>query len=466
MDEEDVLERVESTRFLGPEFLLWLWLRAEIVDKPIALPEFGDFDVWLDNQITLQSDIDPNERVTVRGAAPSGSPEAREAVRAQKFPVRARIAIRNEERDFACVLVAHRFAVASGKIPAVLTKDTDDAFQERMTLVERLSQSLDGLYAAFLRDRLSALWKEAWEPAIVSWADDDAHSGGRARAADARQAHPQQESQIALTVAKDRSTLLTSPLSMADFVARLAFFAIAPFAIVLAAELFPVRGALIDVGLALFVFMLGEAPRRVASRFRPIGSCCARRSPSRATTANGSRAASRTTWPTRCCFRIGCPIARRATSFGCSAATPWQASRSCSARSAGNISALGGRSSASATFLPAVLLSLGVETLLVLSLLMPIATTVVWYHGSFRRRRLLVILLVGALSTSYALSRVLSHRDPIVSYLTRERVRLRTAAARRSAHRALQNAVEVAWRDLVKEARGAGRRQGRRQGAG
>ena len=92
-------------------------------------------------------------------------------MRAQKFPVRARIAIRNEDRDFACVLDAHRYAVASGKIPAVLTKDTDDAFQERMTLVERLCNSLDGLFAAFLRDRLSALWKEAWEPAIVCWAD-------------------------------------------------------------------------------------------------------------------------------------------------------------------------------------------------------------------------------------------------------------------------------------------------------
>lgn len=171
--EEDLLARVESTRFLGAEFLLWLWLRAEIVNKPIPLPELGDFEVWLDNQITLQSDIDPNERVTVRGAAPSGSPEAREAVRAQKFPVRARIAIRNEERDFACVLVAHRFAVSGGKIPAVLSKDTDDAFQERMTLVERLCQSLDALYAAFLRDRLSPIWKEAWEPTIVCWAEDE-----------------------------------------------------------------------------------------------------------------------------------------------------------------------------------------------------------------------------------------------------------------------------------------------------
>lgn len=168
---DDLLERIESTRFLGSEFLLWLWLRAELVNQPLTLPGLGDYEVWLDNQLTLQSDIDPNERVTVRGAAPSGSPEAREAVRSQKFPVRARLAIRTEERDFACVLVAERMAVASGTIPAVLTKDTDDAFQERMTLVERLSLSLDGLYAAFLKERLSAIWREAWEPAIVCWAD-------------------------------------------------------------------------------------------------------------------------------------------------------------------------------------------------------------------------------------------------------------------------------------------------------
>lgn len=94
-------------------------------------------------------------------------------------------------------------------------------------------------------------------------------------------------------MSKDRSTLLSSPLSMADFLARLAFFAGAPFAIVLAAGLFPVRGALVDVGLALLVFLLGEgAGPRVFARSR---SCCAKRSPSRAIIASGSRVASRTT---------------------------------------------------------------------------------------------------------------------------------------------------------------------------
>src|SRR5215831_1149704 len=67
---------------------------------------------------------------------------------------------------------------------------------------------------------------------------------------------------------RDRSTLLTSPLSMADFVFRLGFFAIAPWGIVAIAELFPVRGALIDVGLALLVFLLSEIARRVAARLK------------------------------------------------------------------------------------------------------------------------------------------------------------------------------------------------------
>jgi hypothetical protein len=251
-------------------------------------------------------------------------------------------------------------------------------------------------------------------------------------------------------VLKDRSTLLTSPLSLADFSARLAFFAIAPFAIVLAAELFPVRGALVDVGLALSVFILGEAPRRFASRFRPVGFLLRealafesyyRERPPRPFAYYAAypllfpywlwdREARREFWMFRG-YTLGSFLVLL-ISLAWQFFSAWQPE-------------LGFRE-----FLPAVLLSLGIETLLVLALLMPIATTVVWYHSSFRRRRLLAILLVGALSTTFALTRVLSHKDPIVSYLTRERVRLRTAAARRAAHRALQNAVEVAWRDLQK----------------
>jgi hypothetical protein len=252
-------------------------------------------------------------------------------------------------------------------------------------------------------------------------------------------------------VTKARSTLLSSPLSLADFIARLAFFGIAPFAIVLVAELFPVRGALIDVGLALSVFILGEAPRRFASRFKPLGYVL------REALAFESYYRERT--PRRFAYYVAYPLLFPYWLWNREAREEFLMFRGYTLISfLVLLASLAWQFYSSwlpelgfSDFLPAVVLSLAVETLLVLSLLMPIATTVVWYHASFRRRRLLTMLLVGAFSTSITLVHVLDHRDPVVSYLTRERVKLRTAAARKAAHRALLNATEVAWRDLVKK---------------
>ena len=100
-------------------------------------------------------------------------------------------------------------------------------------------------------------------------------------------------------------------------------------------------------------------------------------------------------------------------------------------------------------YVPYVLISLAVESLLALALLMPIATTVVWYHSSQRRGRLVLVLLVGLLSTSVALWRVMSRRAPIVSFATRERVALRTEASRRKAHTALLKAVRAAHKTMA-----------------
>lgn len=56
-----------------------------------------------------------------------------------------------------------------------------------------------------------------------------------------------------------------------DFLMRLAFFATAPFALVGVASVFPVTGALVQIGVGLLAFFAGEALRRVASRSRLLG---------------------------------------------------------------------------------------------------------------------------------------------------------------------------------------------------
>lgn len=260
----------------------------------------------------------------------------------------------------------------------------------------------------------------------------------------------------------DRSTLLSSPLSALDFAFRLAFFALAPFAIVVVAELFPVRGALIDVGLALLVFVASEAVRAWSSRSRLLGWLLSE--------ALAFEAYYRERLPRRFAYYVFYPLlfpywllvrdARREflmyrsyTLFGLLlllGSLAWQYVSAWAPE-------LGFRA-----YLPFVLLSLFVETMLVLSLLMPIATTVVWYHASFRRRRLVIVLLVGLASTVLSLAYVARRREAVVSYATRERVRLRTAAAAVRAHRVLGKAARAALAEIGKGAaiEGDGRVEG------
>lgn len=173
-ESEALIDRVETTRFLGSEFLLWLWLRAELLSAKLTLPA-GEAEVWLEKRLVLEHILDKAEQVTVRGAQPTGSDEAREAVRSAKVPVTARILLRLEdEREFSWDLNGPQYALRAGKIPMLLKEESDDAFLERTALIEELNSLLDGLYAAFLGERLAPLWNQAWQPAIVAWAEAEA----------------------------------------------------------------------------------------------------------------------------------------------------------------------------------------------------------------------------------------------------------------------------------------------------
>lgn len=175
VDEElqALIERIETTRFLGAELLLWVWLRQELINEPVALGKAGEAEVWLDRKLTLEHVLDRTERVAVRGAQPSGSPEAREAVRNMKLPVAARLVLRLGDRDFAFDFNAPRFLIGGGAVPAVLKEEGDDAFLDRTELIEQLTALLDALFAAFLRERLAPGWAKGWEPALVAWMEGE-----------------------------------------------------------------------------------------------------------------------------------------------------------------------------------------------------------------------------------------------------------------------------------------------------
>jgi hypothetical protein len=241
-----------------------------------------------------------------------------------------------------------------------------------------------------------------------------------------------------------------SAWSRVDYPLRLLFFAVAPFAIVFVASLFSVTGALIDCSLALIIFVLGDQVRSWSTRSRLLTWLL--------DTALEFEGFYRKRPPRPFLYYLFYPLLFPYWLISRDARREFFVFRGYT---------LGGLFILLATlgwqyftrfppeltlrqFLPQVWLSLLVEMFLALALLMPIATSFVWYHGRGHRYRLYVLLAVGCLSSVIAIYQVVSRRDPVVSFLTNERVTLRTNANKRKAYRTLVNALRAGRKALLK----------------
>lgn len=180
----DLLDLIEGRRFLGNEFIVWLWFESEKNDGNFDVDPIGPFALWFENTITLESTAIQVEQSKLKGAAPSSTQEAREALRHGKLPTQARIRIEQGPHQFACMLTASTMGLSSVTIPAMLKDEPEEKFYERMYLIEQLEKYFDSLYTEFLELRLSPAWEQENVPEIAKWVWDD--GTGEAREAAGR----------------------------------------------------------------------------------------------------------------------------------------------------------------------------------------------------------------------------------------------------------------------------------------
>jgi hypothetical protein len=167
----DLVDLIEKRRFIGREFLVFLWFESELFDGLVPLEGFGPCELRLEGFITLS---EGKEQARLKGAAPSADPEAHQALRQGKLPVQARLRVTAGELEYAFAFNADTLGIASVKIPAVAKDDGDEQFYERMYLVEDLESLLGALYAKFIAVRLSTAWDEQVLPAIRAWVRGEA----------------------------------------------------------------------------------------------------------------------------------------------------------------------------------------------------------------------------------------------------------------------------------------------------
>ena len=170
---KDLVERIEQNRFVGREFLLWLWFESQLFETNLAPHGMPSCSLWLETRMTLSFEKDES---VLKSAAPGAAPEAREALRQGKLPREARIRMITEEREYAWTFKADTLGLSALALPAELTKKDDDAHEvlyERMRLVEALEATLEALWSDFLALRLSEAWEATVVPVLGQFAHDE-----------------------------------------------------------------------------------------------------------------------------------------------------------------------------------------------------------------------------------------------------------------------------------------------------
>lgn len=183
----DLVERIERNRFVGREFLLWLWFESEVFETNLAPTGMGRCALWIETRMALSFERD---ETLLKSAAPAASPEAKEALQQGKLLREARVRLTPGEREFAFMLKGDTLALGSVAIPAELKDKGDEVhevFYERMRLLEELSAILEALWSDFLTLRLSEAWGSQIVPLMKRFAnrqrvDDGAYLGIKKKA--------------------------------------------------------------------------------------------------------------------------------------------------------------------------------------------------------------------------------------------------------------------------------------------
>lgn len=165
----DLIDLIETRRFLGNEFLTWLWFKTETQDGLLEVGEHGTIEVVFDDSLVLEAYLAETERNTLKGGSPAYSPEAKVALQHGKRVSRAKIRVIKDGREWVFTLKGEGMDFSSVNIPAVLSRKEDEKFYERMYLVEELEEIVDDLYQEFIFLRVNAAWHEEMVPAMQKW---------------------------------------------------------------------------------------------------------------------------------------------------------------------------------------------------------------------------------------------------------------------------------------------------------
>ncbi len=164
----DIINRINSTRYLGREFLTWLWYRSSLQDGIFEMTD-GPLEVWFDAKLTLEAQGDVKESNIIKAENPTETQEAHAALLNGKLVSDARLRLVSGQKQWTLSVKGDSLAISGVKIPALLSREDDDQLYERFMLIEEAEDTVHALFQQFMELRMD---DDAWRPevqAIRGW---------------------------------------------------------------------------------------------------------------------------------------------------------------------------------------------------------------------------------------------------------------------------------------------------------
>ena len=169
----DVSVSYNRYRFLGNEFLTWLWFVIEKDQGKITRPEQEMVSLEIGNRIVLENDRkDAVESITIKGDD-AGLEEGILALRKGAVVTELNLFYKVGDQAWHFTIKGESLNMASLKVPDTggieSRKDLEGAVIEKAYLYNEAIRLVDNLFKEFIKGRVSDDWNSKIVPLVRQW---------------------------------------------------------------------------------------------------------------------------------------------------------------------------------------------------------------------------------------------------------------------------------------------------------
>jgi hypothetical protein len=162
----DLVDIVSEKKFLGQEFLTWLWYKSEERGGSVFLPGTGDIQLVFEKHMLLESGQGESQEKLICRGLQAELQEARTGLLMGKKLEQARIYLAKGDYEYRLTFGATLFEFRNVSLPRTISANEEAAdplaweakVLERISMAEDALQTMDELFRIFLQIRTSSDW--------------------------------------------------------------------------------------------------------------------------------------------------------------------------------------------------------------------------------------------------------------------------------------------------------------------